>query len=87
VGYDVVVVKPPIPAGEEAWRALDSILAESGATDPDLLGFYERLTARFPCICDLPEDRADEGVWKDGPLLQDSTLARAPYITAHSSLG
>ncbi|HEY4885068.1 MAG TPA: hypothetical protein VII08_15665 [Myxococcales bacterium] len=70
MSYDVIVVKPPVPAGEEAWRALESIVGESGATAPDLLGFYERLTAKFPCICSLSEDRLDEGVWSTGPLLQ-----------------
>ena len=29
---------------------------------------YDRLIARYPCICTLPDDEVDDGVWSDGPL-------------------
>ena len=33
---------------------------------------HDALTARYPCICTLPDDRVDEeGVWSDGPLWND----------------
>ena len=33
---------------------------------------HDQLRARYPCICTLSDDRVDEeGVWSDGPLLND----------------
>ncbi len=30
------------------------------------------VTARYPCICNLPDDSVDDdGVWSDGPLWND----------------
>jgi hypothetical protein len=31
-----------------------------------------RLTSRYPCICDLPDEQVDDGVWCSGPLRQPS---------------
>ncbi len=38
---------------------------------PTFIAVHKELTDRFPCICDLPEDEVDEGVWSDGPLLNN----------------
>ena len=32
---------------------------------------HSRLTSRYPCICDLPNDEVDDGVWSDGPLINN----------------
>jgi hypothetical protein len=33
---------------------------------------HDRLTARYRCICSLPDESVDdEGVWSDGPLWND----------------
>lgn len=29
---------------------------------------HDQLTLRYPCICALPEEEVDGGVWSDGPL-------------------
>jgi hypothetical protein len=29
------------------------------------------LTARYPCLCDLSDDEVDDGVWSDGPLMNN----------------
>lgn len=34
--------------------------------------YHDTLTAKYLCICTLPDDKVDEeGVWSDGPLLND----------------
>lgn len=35
------------------------------------------MTARYSCISDLPDDEVDDGVWSDGPLIDNfgQTLA------------
>ena len=35
----------------------------------------DRLTARYPCICDLPDEQVDDGAWSDGPLRNNATHA------------
>ena len=32
---------------------------------------HDRLTAAYPCICSLPDDQVDDGVWSDGPLINN----------------
>ncbi len=32
---------------------------------------HGRLTARYPCICNLPDDEIDNGAWSDGPLINN----------------
>lgn len=31
---------------------------------------HDCLTARYPCMCAVPEDQIDDTVWSDGPLNQ-----------------
>ena len=38
---------------------------------PTFVALHAELTSRFPCICDLPDDKVDDGVWSDGPLINN----------------
>ncbi len=69
MSYNVAVVSPPVPADDQAaWQLLDSLIDQRGPTPAVLHALIDRLTARYPCLCDLPDDQIDDGVWSDGPL-------------------
>lgn len=72
VGYTVTVVVPPVPSEDaEAWRSVDELPRIEGAPPERLQALHDRLVARFPCITTLPDDEVDDGVWSDGPLIDD----------------
>lgn len=69
MSYTVAICLPPVPdADAEAWARLDALIDEQGPVPPVFHELITRLTARYPCICDLPDDQVDDGVWSDGPL-------------------
>lgn len=41
------------------------------AVKPVFQQFHDAITAVFPCICDLDDDDGEEGVWSDGPLINN----------------
>ncbi|BFM09977.1 hypothetical protein R50072_01300 [Simiduia litorea] len=41
--------------------------------------FHDDVTTIFPCICSLSSDKIDEGVWCDGPLI-NNFKSKAPVI-------
>ncbi len=69
----VAIVVDPVPmADTAAWDELDSMIREAGEPPAVFRELHDRLTARYPCICTLPDDRVDQdGVWSDGPLWND----------------
>lgn len=69
MSYTVAICLPPVPAADaEAWTQVDALIDEEGPVPPVFHELITRLTARYPCICDLPDDQVDDGVWSDGPL-------------------
>ena len=72
MSYTVAIVIPPVPADDRtAWAVVDGLIAESGARSAVFQQLHDQLTARFPCICSLPDDLVDDGVWSDGPLINN----------------
>jgi len=73
MSYDVAICTSPVPLDDEtAWGALDALIDAEGPVPEVFRTLHDRLTARYPCICSLPDERVDEeGVWTDGPLLND----------------
>lgn len=71
MGYDVVIVKPPVPDDDAAaWSLMRDLAAHPspGEAPPVFHDLIDRLTARYPCLCALPDDQVDDGAWSDGPL-------------------
>jgi hypothetical protein len=69
MSYNVAVCTPPIPLDDEtAWAALDDLINTEGEAPQLFRTLHDRLTARYSCICSLPEEDVDDGVWSDGPL-------------------
>jgi hypothetical protein len=73
MSYDVAICVPPIPADDAAaWVGLDEFIDAKGPIPSVFRELHDQLTARYPCICTLPDDRVDEdGVWSDGPLFNN----------------
>ena len=43
--------------------------------------------AKYPCICDLPDEQLDEGAWVDGPLIDNFTHRAAILGIAPTRIG
>jgi hypothetical protein len=73
MSYNVAICTEPIPENDAAaWEQIDGLTEAQGPTPSVFKELYDALTARYPCICTLPDDRVDEeGVWSDGPLWND----------------
>jgi len=70
MSYNVAICIPPVPSDEKAaWGSIDAFTHAEGPTPEVFKTLHDRLTARYPCICTLPDETVDEeGVWSDGPL-------------------
>jgi hypothetical protein len=72
MSYNVAVVVPPVPADDaKAWAALEGLIEQPGPRPAVLQELYDRLTARYPCMCAVPEDEIDDTVWSDGPIINN----------------
>jgi hypothetical protein len=73
MSYNIAICIPPVPTDDdEAWKAVDGLIEARGPAPPLFKLLHDQLTSKYPCICDLPDNRVDEdGVWSDGPLWND----------------
>jgi len=72
MSYTIAIVLPPVSADNAAaWAALDGFIAQQGARPALFQQLHDQLTARYPCICSLSDDEVDDGVWSDGPLINN----------------
>ncbi len=74
MSYTVSITRNDIsPNDQIAWQQVEKLdEQENGESSPDFISLINKLTERYPCICDLPEDDVDEGVWSDGPLIDNA---------------
>lgn len=72
MSYTVTITRNNISQSDEkAWAELDELYEKEDAQNEqsaDFLDLIEKLKSNFPCICDLPDNEVDNGVWSDGPL-------------------
>lgn len=72
MSYNVTISRKNIsPDDKQAWAELNKLYEqEDSATEQgqDFLDLIEKLKVKFPCICYLPDDKVDDGIWSDGPL-------------------
>lgn len=78
MSYNYMICRKPIPSNiDEAWNYIeelsDSSYYDKRVIPEDFKKLYNILTEKYPCICDLPDDKIDEGVWSDGPLINNFT--------------
>jgi hypothetical protein len=80
MSYNVAIVLAPVPASDtEAWATVDRIIEEQGPRPAVFQELHDRLTARYPCMCSVPDDQIDDTVWSDGPLI-NNFLHRAAVL-------
>ncbi len=88
MSYNVAIVIPPIPASDDmAWKAIDSLIEEEGPRPEVFQELHDRLTARYPCMCSVPDELIDDTVWSDGPLIDDFLHRAAVLGMSYSRVG
>jgi len=45
---------------------------DNGEPANDFVELIKKFTEKYPCICDLSDDKIDDGVWSDGPLINNA---------------
>ena len=70
MSYNFAICTQPVPLDDSnAWAGIDGLIDAQGPPPPVFRRLHDELTARYPCICTLSDDRVDiDGVWSDGPL-------------------
>ncbi|MBI1324239.1 hypothetical protein GC170_13795 [bacterium] len=71
MSYIVMITQGPVVRDDRrAWENLEESIEKATEGDVPIVHsqLIDRLTAKFPCICDLDDDQFDDGVWTDGPL-------------------
>lgn len=74
MSYTVGLFLEPAPSNDATAFEEFNALAEASVIEeahPTFVAVHAELTARFPCICDLPDEEVDDGVWSDGPLIDN----------------
>jgi hypothetical protein len=85
MSYNVAVVILPIAAGDaEAWAAVDELIEQEGPRPAIFQQLHDQLTARYPCMCAVPDDEIDDTVWSDGPLIDNSLQCAAVLGISYS---
>ena len=74
MSYTISITRNDIPKNDkQAWKFLEEIYqTDSGKPSKDFIDLIKRLTKKYPCICDLSEAQVDDGVWSDGPLVNNA---------------
>jgi len=70
--YTVAICNASLPKDFGEADDLFSLLVDEPEPHPEIFHtLIDRLTARYPCICDIPDDD-ESSPWSDGPLRQES---------------
>lgn len=78
MSYNFAICLPPVPLDDGgAWEYIDRLAECSGDAAPEFVDLHAVLTARYPCICSLSDADVDDGVWSDGPLINDFGMRAA----------
>lgn len=76
MSYSLAFAHTDIPDNDgEAWpwidKAIEAYYEDDSPPHPKLKSLHDNLTKKFPCISTLPDDEIDDGVWSDGPLIDN----------------
>jgi hypothetical protein len=69
-----LLIEPPPSDDATAFKRFNALADASDINEqphPTFVAVHAELISRFPCICDLPDDQVDDGVWSDGPLINN----------------
>lgn len=88
MSYTIAICLPPVsPDDGAAWAEVDDMISAEGPAPEVFRELHDRLTARFPCICTLPDDQVDDGLWADGPLWNNFGHRAAVLAMVFSTVG
>lgn len=81
MSYNIAIVNFKLPGDfDEACKIVNGLAdIEVNEIDEIFKRFHEEATKIYPCICDLTDDEVDDGVWCDGPLINNFRV-KAPII-------
>ena len=81
MSYNIAIVDFTLPTDFNEACILLNPLTEQDVTEvkPIFQEFHDAVTNIYPCLCSLSDDEIDEGVWCDGPLINNFTV-KAPVI-------
>jgi hypothetical protein len=72
MSYNVAICLPPIsPKDDDAWAEINILIDEIGPISKEFIDLHRQLTSRYPCLSDLSDNEIDDGVWSDGPLINN----------------
>lgn len=74
MSYNVSITRNDIPGDDkQAWKFIEELYNnDNGQPSRDFVDLIRKLTEKYPCISDLPDDKVDDGVWSDGPLVNNA---------------
>ena len=81
MSYNIAIVNYKLPENfQEACDLINPLTAENVVEIESIYkDFHSEITKKFPCLCELSDDEIDEGIWSDGPLI-DNFTTKAPVI-------
>lgn len=76
MSYSLVFSRLTPPQDEsQVWQWIDAEIEkyyeDERGVHPRFQKLHDSLTSKYPCICDLPDADIDNGVWSDGPLIDN----------------
>ena len=76
MSYSLVFTHHPVPNSDpEAWKweekMIEPYYEDEREAHSTLKELHDKLTDKYPCICTLPDESVDDGVWSDGPLINN----------------
>ena len=81
MSYNIAVVNFKLPENFEEAVELVNPMTDIDVSEIESIfkEFHDEATKIFPCLCSLSDDEIDEGVWCDGPLI-NNFMVKAPVI-------
>ncbi len=81
MSYNIAVVNFKLSENFEEACALVNPMTDVKVIDIEKIykDFHDKVTNIYPCLCSLSDDEIDNGVWCDGPLINNFTV-KAPVI-------
>ncbi|MCE2573812.1 hypothetical protein [Motilimonas eburnea] len=81
MSYTIAVVNFKLPSNFDDAVELVNPLTEIDVEKIENIyqQFHDEVIKLFPCLCSLPDEEIDNGVWSDGPLI-DNFSVKAPVI-------